>query len=523
MQSKSGAREQSAGHSRQAMWRAVGIALLSSLSLFAVVGLISHPTTAAGLDSISNMASGALAPSANTSSLPSESRPAGVSRVSDNHPVYLPIVARNYPLLPPPIAIQAYGNLDASTGLTWVVASGVGWIRIPINWLNIEPVKTTPRTYNWATADASILAGADAGLNFIATIANNPSWAAAHSGGPVNDPQDLRDFVSAVVARYPQVAYWEIYNEPDRIDMRFGENGAGYAAMLQSVYPVIKAANPNAQVVMGGLSMDFFKGKGDDKGDGGFFDRQFLTDTVAACAATPSLPCFDMANFHYYPTYRARWEPYGRDISGKAAFIRQTLATYNYVRPVLNTETGWWPASIPTDTFPTGQELAARYIPKTFARAIASNLLVANLYSLFDGDDVGLPGVVDKSGAPRPSFAALKTWTTLLGQAKYVRAIPSSETGDAQIEAYQFSVPSATGGFKRLEVYWYDCSSLVTLFPAVPADCANTAPLQISAPQIGMIDKLGGKTILSDAADGLTDGKVTILIGASPIYIDYQP
>jgi len=289
--------------------------------------------------------------------------------------------------------------------------------------------------------------------------------------------------------------------------------------MLKSVYPVIKAANPNAQVLMGGVAMDYFK-----NGDGGVFDREFLTDTVAACAATPLLPCFDAANFHYYPTYRARWESYGRDISGKTAFIRQTLAAYNYDRPVLNTETGWWPANVPTNTFPTGLELATRYIPKTFARAMASDLLAANLFALYDYGDIGLPGIVDPSGAPRPTFTALKTLSALLGQAKYVSTIPSSETGAAQIEGYRFSVPSA-GGWKRLDVYWYECPSMVTLFPASPADCANTAPLKISASQISVIDKLGGKTTVNDAADGTTDGKVTIPngVGSSPIYIDYQP
>jgi hypothetical protein len=503
MQSKSDTREQSAGYLRRMVLRAAGIALLCSLSLLAVVGFISHPTIAAGLDSVSNRASGALAPSANLY------RPAGSNGVSDTHQVYLPIVERSYPLPLVPIAVQMYGNINATTGLTWVVSSGAKWIRVPISWLTIEPTNTMPISYDWSSSDGSILTASDAGIHFIGTLSNNPSWVAAHSCGPVTDTEDLHQFMGAVVARYPQVTYWEIYNEPDRVGECYGQNGAGYAALLQLVYPWIKTANPNAQVVMGGVAMDWFTDAG------GKFDRQFLATVATACGAAGAKPCFDIANFHYYPGFRSEWETYGRDISGKAAFVRQTLAAHNYSRPLLNTETGW-----PATTATGSPELAARYVPKTFARALASELLVTNWFALKDVD-ASAPGLLDPSGAARPSFTALQTFSALLGQAKYVRAIPSSETGAARIEAYQFSAPTAVD-WKRVDVYWYECPSMAT----TGTDCTNTVPLKIAvAPEseIGMIDKLGVKTILDDDDDGVTDGKVTLQIGTSPIYIDYQP
>lgn len=538
MRSKSGTREQPAGFSWRAVLRSAGIALLSSLSLLAVVGLIGHPTIAAGLDSMSNVASGSLEPSAYlyrlngsgffTIGLPSGSRPADVNVVSDglneqigfsepglnrvgrvvyapslDYQIYLPIVERNYPLPLPPFAVQMYGSINATTGLTWVVASGAKWIRFPILWSTIEPVNTTPNNYAWASWDASIQAASDAGIHFIATIEINPSWAAARTSGPVTHTADLLEFIGAVVARYPQVTYWEFYNEPDRVG-RFGLNGAGYAAMLRSVYPVVKAANPNAQVVMGGIAMDWFIE------DGGPYDSQFLTNVVSACTGT----CFDIAAFHYYPGFRARWEPYGREINGKAAFIRQILATHGYNRPLMNTEIGW-----PAATLTGSPELAAKYVPKTFVRTLASDLLVTSWFALTDVDSTA-PGLLSPGWVPRPSFAAYQTLAALLGQAKYVRAIPPSETGAAQIEAYQFSVPGATD-LKRLDVYWYDCPSMVTTI----TDCADKASLKINAARVGMIDKVGARTTLNDADDGSTDGKVTIPggVGTSPIYIDYQP
>lgn len=497
MQSKSGTREQSAGYSWRTVLRSAGIALLSILSLLAVVGLIGHSAIAAGLDSTPNLANG--------------------NEVSSGNQVYLPLVAHNYPLPPAPLSVQMYDTINATTGLTWLVASGAKWVRVAISWSTIEPAKTTPRTYDWTSADASILAGSNEGIHFIGTLVNNPKWAAVTGCGPMTNTQDFVDFVGAVAARYQQVTYWEILNEPDRTVRCFGGNGAAYAALLKAVYPAVKAANPYAQVVMGGLAMDFFT---TDAASPGPYDSQFMSTTVEACAATPLLPCFDAANFHYYPTYRGRWEPYGRDINGKAAFIRQILANYGYTRPLMNTETGWWPAPTTAD-----KELAARYVVKTLARVMASDMVLANWFALTDSGDVGLPGLLDPNWAPRPAYTALQIAIARLGQAKFVRAIPSSETGASQIEAYQFSVLGATGNWKRLDLYWYECPSMITMIPALPTDCENKAPLQISVTsgdEIEVIDKMGAKTTLDDDN---TDGKVTIPggVGSSPIYIDYQP
>jgi hypothetical protein len=115
----------------------------------------------------------------------------------------------------------------------------------------------------------------------------------------------------------------------------------------------------------------------------------------------------------------------------------------------------------------------------------------------------------------------------LLTYASYSQTIPVSVTGSSQIEGYRFSVPYS-GGQKRLDVYWYDCPSLYTptlYVNGFPVDCTSTAPLKISATRIGKIDKLGNQIILTDASDGLLDGKINIAggIGSSPIYIDYNP
>jgi hypothetical protein len=420
--------------------------------------------------------------------------------------VLLPAVMDGYDPTLPPFAIQMYGSIDASNGFTRVVESGAKWVRLPVLWRNIEPANTTPANYNWSALDASVQTATASDVHLILTIDYNPSWAAALESGPVYNPADLQEFVGALVARYPQVDYWEFYNEPDSLN-RFANNGAGYAAMLQSVYPVVKAANPNAKVVMGGVAMDWFIE------NGGLFDSNFLEEVLSHCSGA----CFDIANFHYYPVFRHVWESYGRGIIGKANRVRQVLAAYGYNRPVICTEASWaagaqWGSP----------ELQARYVPKVYVRSYAAGLLMTSWFALTDAD-LSDPGLLGPGLVPRPSYAAYRTLTSRLRGARFVRAIPSSETGSARLEGYEFSVPGA-GGRKRLDVYWYDCPSLVV--PGyLPSDCSNTAPLKINASSIAKTDKLGATVILRDADDGQVDGRVTIPGGVdtNPIYIDYAP
>ncbi|HLF27035.1 MAG TPA: cellulase family glycosylhydrolase [Anaerolineae bacterium] len=419
--------------------------------------------------------------------------------------VFLPIMARNYDTTLPPFTIQMYSGINSPADFDRVKQAGARWVRMPVWWAQIEPVNTTPNQYNWGTLDSYIQAATALDIHLLLTIEDNPSWAASKPGGPVYNLADFRQFVEAVVARYPQVEYWEMYNEPDGYD-RFGGKGASYAAMLKSTYPVIKAANPQAKVVLGGLALDWFQS--------GFFDEAFLEQVLSNCG---SATCFDIANFHYYPVFRHVWESYGRDIIGKAAYLRQFLAARGYSRPVICTEASWVAGSQWGSP-----ELQARYVAKLYARSYAAGLSIASWFSLTDAD-ISEPGLLGPGNTPRPAYTAYQTLTSLLQRARYVRTIPASETGSSRIEGYQFSVLTDSTS-KRVDVYWYDCPKMVN--PGLlPEDCEDKAPLKVSATRVAKTDKLGVRVILHDADDGVVDGRVTIPggVGSSPIYIDYNP
>ncbi len=419
--------------------------------------------------------------------------------------IYIPFIAQNYPRTSV-FGVQMYNSLSAATGFTRVVESKASWTRFQLLWSSVEPQNTTADQYNWINLDASLQTAHDAGIDVILTIEGNPSWAAATADGPVTNTADLVQFVTAVAQRYPFVHYFEMYNEPDSI-VRYGFRGAQYAAMLKAVYPAIKTANPDVQVVLGGLGLDWFTDQG------GPFDRNFLSDVLIGCGAAT---CFDVANFHYYSYFRPGWEAYGRDIIGKTNYVRQILAQYNFMRPVIVTETDW-----PSGISWSNPELAARYVGKVYARGMAASLRATIWFALTDAMPGG-PGLLDSTTVPgslipRPAYEAYRVAVQLLESARYIRTITQTAIDSLPIEGYQFA---ALNG-RRLDVYWYECPSMVTSTP--PQDCNGVAPIRIAAARITKIDKFGTATIVNDEDDGFRDGLVTLGITSSPVYIDYTP
>ncbi len=125
---------------------------------------------------------------------------------------------------------------------------------------------------------------------------------------------------------------YEMWNEPD--DTTFWPNGpqpAAYAALLKAAYPAIKAADPAATVLVGGLvANDFeFVEKLYDNGAKGSFDGVAVhTDT--ACLTTDPR--------EYYR------EPSGR--IGRYSFtgyreVRATMLAHGDDKPIWMTELGW--------------------------------------------------------------------------------------------------------------------------------------------------------------------------------------
>jgi hypothetical protein len=423
--------------------------------------------------------------------------------------VYLPLIPDNrWQVTETPFGLHT--NFLSPTVVLEVSRLGASWERIPFYWSDVEPANTTPDRYRWNPyVDAALAQLADRRVRPILVLAGNPEWAATHAGGPIDRvPLDeLVQFMVAAVTRYSTAPYnvhhWEIYNEPDNLDELYADHGGwgyfghrpeAYVELLRRLYGPIKAVDPQAQILLGGLAYDNWTT--DDP------PANFAPDFLDKVLAQGGGAYFDLLNFHYFPHFRNKWEPYGPGLVGKANALRQKLAAYGLDKPLICTETSV------VSSQPNGDELQSRYLAQGFAQGLAAGLEATLWYRLYDPPpevQADRYGLIDGYGNPKPAYYAYQTLTRQLTGARYLRTLGPAETGSGQIEAYEFRAPGA----ERLLLAW--------------TNDGQTHPLVLEAGRVVAVDKLGGQTALSDGTDGRWDGRTEVKLGPSPLYLHVRP
>jgi len=134
--------------------------------------------------------------------------------------------------------------------------AGMHYVRFDVSWRNSEPTKGSYLYLD--KLDQVIAAVQSRGLALTMTVIETPSWANGGRGmfAPPSNPADYARFVGMLAKRYAGRTgmVWEIWNEEN--DPHFwttGPNVAQYTAMLKASYDAIKAADPDATVVTGGI------------------------------------------------------------------------------------------------------------------------------------------------------------------------------------------------------------------------------------------------------------------------------
>jgi hypothetical protein len=134
---------------------------------------------------------------------------------------------------------------------------GVQSVRILVPWVALQKDRGGP--YDWTLVDRMVNALTEQHMSILATLNSTPQWAVAKGmpalSGPPASPADYAAFAGAVAQRYRgRISAYEIWNEPNAA-MFFapGPDPAKFVGMLKAAYPAIKAADPAAVVVTGGL------------------------------------------------------------------------------------------------------------------------------------------------------------------------------------------------------------------------------------------------------------------------------
>jgi hypothetical protein len=154
--------------------------------------------------------------------------------------------------------LHTFSASDLTRYLDAVAASHAGWVRFDINWNSIQ--YNGPSSYSWGPFDNVVNAARARGIRVLGILTYTPPWARPAGTTSHMPPTDLNTFAtfSRVAAAHfgaLGVHHYEIWNEPNISAFWYpGPDPARYTQMLKLSYAAIKAADPSAFVVSGGLA-----------------------------------------------------------------------------------------------------------------------------------------------------------------------------------------------------------------------------------------------------------------------------
>ncbi|PDV98428.1 cellulase family glycosylhydrolase [Candidatus Chloroploca asiatica] len=286
---------------------------------------------------------------------------------------------------------------------------GVTWVREDFHWHRVQP---QPDVWDWTFTDAAMRALLSRNINVLGVLGPSVGWATPYPGDPNNDvsyyapdPDAFAAYAQRVVTRYRRyVNHWEIWNEPDHpIFWRPAPDAAAYTRLLIKTATAIRAADPSATILIGGINP---------------YDTTFLRNV----AAQGGWNSFDVLAIHPYV------DPYGPEDGNLAAALTdvRAVATQHGQKPIWVTEVGW--ASGPGDRDAVGrtnEQMQADYLVR--ANLMLWEAGVEKIFWYSFKDDAHNPYGLIRYGSGRadyrlrkPAFDALRTLNQQLAGATYV-------------------------------------------------------------------------------------------------------
>jgi hypothetical protein len=327
-----------------------------------------------------------------------------------------------------------------ATDLTWGISPteqqrtvaamtdvGAGWARVTIGWHDIEPSKGSYSSYWLADLDRAVQLSNDAGIKLVLNVIEAPQWASGSTDkqAPPRNPQDLAEFMRFIANRYSgTVEAYEIWNEEN--GSRFwpaGPSPVAYTEMLKAAYVAIKATDPSATVVFGGMAQaDYrFVEAAYAAGAKGYFDVM----------AVHPYTCWE-PEFYYWVDANEQWKgwasytPRAGERMTKWAFlayreVRKSMLAAGDDKPIWFTELGWSTANGDPETECVVSEATqAAYLTRAFEMVESDPYVQVVLWYNFRQDywntsptyfDGGF-GLMRADFTPKPAYAAFRSYAT---------------------------------------------------------------------------------------------------------------
>lgn len=344
-----------------------------------------------------------------------------------------------------------------------------------MRWVAAQP--TRGAAYNWSEADTMVNSAFNAGVNLLAVLQQAPGWATI-SGATGNEPikaadvQLAAEFCAAAVARYKnKVKDWEIWNEPDHN----GWTAAQVKALLVAAYPLMKAADPNCNVV--GICFSIAPTTK---------NRASVTDRWNALISDAAVRnAMDTCSYHMYNkmnpcpmpeenTYTAAGAHTLDPVPEETIKIMNWFSQRGFNKPIWCTEFGY-PTEKPELNNWCTEENQARYLVRYVIPTIAAGVARTYQFQLFGYDTaveaggMGLwrPGNTQK----KPGWFAWKTCADVIDGSSLVARVGTSTNP----WVYEFQKDGKTG-----YVLWTQSGTANRTLTGLPATVKRTVVTNIS-------------------------------------------
>jgi hypothetical protein len=230
--------------------------------------------------------------------------------------------------------------------------AGITSVRLPLNWIAIEAESPLVKEPDWNGYDHEVALAAEAGIRIMPFITASPEWVAAKTIDlPVRSSWQRwawSSFLRDAIERYgpdgdfweenPELDFlpihrWEIWNEPNIVSFVERPDPAAFARLVRISGRVLHRADPDAQVILGGLFGRPLQIP-PNIASGDFLQRVYRARNVK--------PYFDGVALH---PYVARAKAMGAQLRN----LRRIMAAHHDSQtPIYITELGWGSDSGPT-------------------------------------------------------------------------------------------------------------------------------------------------------------------------------
>ena len=343
-----------------------------------------------------------------------------------------PVAGAGVPILGVNVALEQYDDRGLEIALTRIAEGGFVWVRQSFTWSQIEPdpghvLSPSKGRFDWTVPDRIVAALARyPRLRLVAVLDDSPPV-------PPPDPDRFARFAHEFAARYgARVSDYQVWDEPNLAGHWGGGpvNPPAYADLLARAARAIRAADPDARILLAGLAPTV------ETGPQNLSDVRYLEQLYQAGAA----PYFDIV----------AGKPYGFDSGpddrradeavlnfSRLLLLREVMVKYGDAgKAVWTSHWGWnalppgWTGT-PSIWGQTDEATQAAHTVAALERARAEwpwagALILENFQPTPVPDDPRWGfALVGPDGTPRPVYEAVAAWAAALPDGGPVGGYPA--------------------------------------------------------------------------------------------------